>query len=161
MSKYKYPLIPKEYYPAVMLACKIIRERNTFNKAVKIASKYYNVDENELIYHIRARQAAGQKGTSAGRKYKWYIIFEITECCEGSMSKVTGLSYEKATSVENAVKHFRKNDHIDSSDSYYTYSTFHVPLTEQGFDTEEEAEDFLRSDEGERLFHEMKQKREY
>lgn len=71
MSDYKYPYIPKDYYPAVMFACKMIRENGYFNKAISIASGYYGVDEGELSKHVRARQAAGQRGKKRG-KFKKY-----------------------------------------------------------------------------------------
>ena len=44
MGEYKYPYVPKEYYPAVMFACKIIRQNGTFNKAINSSAKYYGVD---------------------------------------------------------------------------------------------------------------------
>ena len=43
LSKYKYPYVPKEYYSAVMFACKLIRENGYFNKAIKTAAKYLSV----------------------------------------------------------------------------------------------------------------------
>lgn len=39
--KSKYPWIPKEYYAAVMFACKMIRENGCCNKDVHIAADYY------------------------------------------------------------------------------------------------------------------------
>ena len=77
MSKYKYPYVPRDYYPAVMFACKLIREHGTFNRAIETAADYYNVDEDTLAKHVRERQAAGQKGkkgTTAGKKLKWWFI---------------------------------------------------------------------------------------
>lgn len=71
MSKYKYPYIPKEYYPAVMFACKMIRDNGYFNRAIKVASSYYDVDPDEVEEHVRARQAAGQKDKKRGT-YKQY-----------------------------------------------------------------------------------------
>lgn len=69
--KSKYPWIPKEYYAAVMYACKLIRDNGNYNKSIRIASNYYDVDEDTLSKHVRARQAAGQKGKT--RKYKYYV----------------------------------------------------------------------------------------
>ena len=62
MSENKYPYVPKKYYPAVILACKMIRESGWFNKAVSYCANKYNLDEDTLAHHIRKRQAAGQKG---------------------------------------------------------------------------------------------------
>ena len=76
----KYPYIPnKRMFAAVMGACSYIRETGYFNKAVSYYADKYSVDEKELASHIRARQAAGQKGrtsASKGRKYKWFFVCE-------------------------------------------------------------------------------------
>ena len=76
----KYPYIPdKRMFAAVMGACSYIRETGYFNKAVSYYADKYGVDEKELAMHIRARQAAGQKGrspVSKGRKYKWFFVCE-------------------------------------------------------------------------------------
>lgn len=74
---YKYPYIPKDYYPAVMFACKLIRENGYFNQAISKAADYYRVDENILAHHVRKRQGAGQKWKS--RKYKWYVILGLED----------------------------------------------------------------------------------
>lgn len=73
MSEYKYPYVPKEYYPAVMFACKIIRQNGTFNKAINSSAKYYGVDPVVLTKYVRARQGAGQRGRKRA-PYKWYAI---------------------------------------------------------------------------------------
>ena len=77
MGNYKYPYIPKEYYPAVMYACSCIRKYGTFNIAVRSAASKYGLDEGEIAKHVRKRQSAGQKGTS--RKYKWYAVWGWTD----------------------------------------------------------------------------------
>lgn len=72
MSRYKYPFIPREYYPAVMYACNCIRKYGTFNVAVNTAAKEYGVDRETVAKYVRQRQGAGQKGTT--RKYKWFVV---------------------------------------------------------------------------------------
>jgi hypothetical protein len=76
MKKYRYPYIPKEYYPAVMYACKLVRETGYKNKAIEKAANYYGVDEDEVRKHFEARNAAGCKAKSAakGRKYKYFVV---------------------------------------------------------------------------------------
>ena len=76
--EYKYPYIPKEYYAAVMFACKIIREKHSFAGGINTAAKYYGVDKDELERHVRARQTAGRQGKPRG-KYKYYVA-EYTIC---------------------------------------------------------------------------------
>lgn len=72
MADYKYPYIPKQLYPAVMYACSLIRKYGTFNTACRTAASRYDVDEDEVVKHVRARQSAGQKGTT--RKYKFFAV---------------------------------------------------------------------------------------
>lgn len=67
MAENKYPYIPKSLYPAVMYACSLIRKYGTFNVACRTAANHYGVDADDVEKHVRARQAAGQKGKS--RKY--------------------------------------------------------------------------------------------
>lgn len=155
---YKYPYIPKEYYAAVMFACKMIRNDGYFNKAVNTAAKYYHVDASEVAYHVRARQSAGQEGASKGRKYSWYIIATITQSCEGSQSHINGISYEKATSLENAQKHISGGI---NGNSYYALDTFAAPLTDKAFSTEYEAYGYLHSDEGDKAYQKLKERFEY
>lgn len=72
MGSYKYPYIPKEYYPAVMYACSNIRKYKTFHWAVNAATKKYGVDAEKVAKYVRERQGAGQKGKS--RSYKFYVV---------------------------------------------------------------------------------------
>lgn len=81
----KMPYIAdKTMFKAVMFACKIIREKGWFNKAVKTASNYYGVDAEELAKHIRARQSVGQTGTMRGKQK---IFLAIGRTYEGIMYK--------------------------------------------------------------------------
>lgn len=68
---YKYPWIPKEYYSAVIFACKMIRDNGYFNKAINTAANYYGVNAEKLSEFVRERQSAGQKGKKRGN-YKHY-----------------------------------------------------------------------------------------
>lgn len=61
-KKYKYPLIPKKYFPAVMFACKMIREGIGRNVACKRAANYYDVEEEAVSHHLAMRAGAGNKG---------------------------------------------------------------------------------------------------
>lgn len=61
MNDYIYPKVPKKLWPAVSFACRILRERRTFNRAIEIASNYYKVDPNEVKKHVVSRIQAGQK----------------------------------------------------------------------------------------------------
>lgn len=72
-KKYKFPFIPKKYYPAVMFACKMMREGAGRNIAVKRAAKYYDVDEDAVSHHLAMRAGAGHQGkTPAKAKYVIY-----------------------------------------------------------------------------------------
>lgn len=104
MTDYKYPYIPKEYYAAVMFACKIIRETGQMNRAIKTASRYYKVDAEELEKHVRARQAAGQKGKRRG-KYYWYAVryCHENETYNYYEEEHATATVVKATSEKNAI----------------------------------------------------------
>ena len=56
---YVYPLIPKKYVKPVLFACQIIRQKKTFNKAIKLASDYYGVNPEIVKKHVIARTQAG------------------------------------------------------------------------------------------------------
>ena len=115
MGEYKYPYVPKEYYPAVMFACKIIRQNGTFNKAINSSAKYYGVDPAVLSKYVRERQGAGQRGKKRA-PYKWYAVaYLIAEDIYTDFSPFlesdygTDFSYEvlKATSYRNAREQLR------------------------------------------------------
>ena len=142
----KYPYIPnKRMFAAVMGACSYIRETGYFNKAVSYYAEKYGVDEKELAKHIRARQAAGQKGrtsTSKGRKYKWFIICETVSseaCPEISYSSpqiVRGLT--PRTVESRYTEHdFKLTMRADYGGVYAPLYDHHVIAT---FDSKEEAE---------------------
>lgn len=77
MSEYKYPYIPKDYYPAVMYACNCIKKYGTFNVACEAAANKYGVDSDIVKKHVRARQGAGQKNKT--RSYKYYVVVGWTD----------------------------------------------------------------------------------
>lgn len=99
MEEYYMPYIAdKNLYKAVMLACKILRDEGHFNKAINSASKYYDIEKDEIIKYVRMRQGHGQKlaNKKSPRKYFYYAL------------KVKGDYYgegcfmRKATSSQNA-----------------------------------------------------------
>lgn len=150
MANYKYPYIPKPYYSAVMLACKIIREEQAFNKAINSAAKYYGVNKEELERHVRARQGAGQKNSTKTRKYKYYVCCECT-ICEGP-STWDRPSVRKATSRKNAANQVPK--YYGGGDGAYAWETFGDCISE--YNTKEEAEANMTAD-----FEKYKLEKEY
>lgn len=149
---YKYPYIPKQYYAAVMFACKMIRENGYFNKAISTAANYYNVDEDELAKHVRARQGAGQKGTT--RKYKWFLlltyddVMQFDDCgtlnswsyyTEGDWRAHSHKRVIKATSLKNA------KSQVEMSHPSQRYEYFEVVCNSAQFDTEKEAKQKAKS----------------
>lgn len=146
MSSYKYPYIPREYYAAVMFACKMIRQNGYFNKAINTAANYYGVDADEVEYHVRARQAAGQKGTAKGRKYHYYIVCKWSEIA-GDERYIHGITVEKATSSGNAIKKFSNADlkatmELDYGGSYAPLIG-HSLVIDSEYESEESAQDGL------------------
>ena len=98
MEEYYMPYIAdKNLYKAVMLACKILRDEGHFNKAINSASKYYDIEKDEIIKYVRMRQGHGQKLSNKKhpRKYLYYAIH-----VEGDNG--VGCFMRKATSQQNA-----------------------------------------------------------
>ncbi len=141
--EYKYPYIDREYYPAVMGACSMIRATGAFNRAVKYYAKKYSVDSKRLEEYIRERQAAGQKGKS--RQYKYYLIcYSRGYADEGFYPPHRKFIIVKATNQRNAENRLWRHDITGDSD--YTSLHYHIGET-QAFDTREEAEDALIKEE--------------
>ena len=144
----EYPWIPREYYPAVMGACKMIRETGYFNKAVSYFADKYNVDSEELSKHIRARQAAGQKGKScksAGRKYKWFIVVETVWCDANSEFVYNCPEVLKGLSANSVVRRFSERDYWLTVKSDYggSYAPVYGHKAIAEFQTEAEAKKAL------------------
>lgn len=116
----KYPWIPKEYYAAVMFACKMLREGGFFNRSVTTAANYYGVDPDVLAEHVRARQAAGQRGKKRGTyktyRFKGTALYQVRErdCDEKVFDvKINALSIKNARKRLDEVVMGRKIDPFD------------------------------------------------
>lgn len=84
-GNYKYSYIPREYYPAVMFAAKMVRENGWFNRACKTAADYYCVDERKVREYLSQRSQDGKKAKpQTKRKRIYFVIRENTYSCEGS-----------------------------------------------------------------------------
>lgn len=140
---YKYPYIPggKNMVAAVLGACKYIRETGYFNKAVRYYADRYDVDEDELAAHIRARQAAGQRGTTRG-KYKYYVVRTICSCEADNEPNVTDLKVKKALNEKNARKDWTKINRANDYGGNYAPYYWDEVLGEYG--TEDEAKNAIR-----------------
>ena len=150
----KYPYIPKEYYPAVMFACKMIRENGYFNKAIKTASDYYDVDADKVEAYVRKRQGAGQKGKT--RKYKYYVVYGAMDCmCDDDCGTCHSWSYTdedwklnarryvvRATSLDNA----KKSVHAEHDSNNY-FGRFVKIIKTFEFESKKDAEDYRITEE--------------
>ena len=83
----RYPYIDKEYYPAVMFMCKLIREdKKEYNTALRIASGYYKVDSDIVKHYFDERSHF--KSKNSGYKMKWFVIGEAEGSCEDTCVSV-------------------------------------------------------------------------
>lgn len=60
MAKPKYDYLmdyinDKNTFKAVMFACKMLRQGKEFNQAIRTASKYYDVDMDEVRHYVSQR----------------------------------------------------------------------------------------------------------
>ena len=168
MAEYKYPYIPKDYYPAVIYACKLIRKYGTFNVACQTAADEYGVDLEEVKKHVRKRQGAGQKGKT--RKYKHFLFIGWTDewkyegfgdlnClfsqCDPERWKEQREAvwvYAKATNIENA-KRKTRNDKM-YSDGLIRGDVMKI-WKHWEFDSEHEAMEFFKENK-DKLKEEMR-----
>ena len=152
MKAYKYPYIPKEYYAAVMFACKMIRETGYKNKAISTAANYYGVDEDEVRKHVEKRAAAGQKGTKRG-KYKWFVVGEYCYTdANGMEEEPLSIEIRKGLSAKTVLDRYHDiDDRINRMNDYggaFAPYQFHSVLCE--CETQEEAETEARKQEKQR-----------
>lgn len=119
---YRYPLIPKKYYAAVMFACKMIRQNGYKNKAIRIAANYYGVNEDELREHVDARTAAGTRAAAKEHKRepitrKWYVVeliyYDNFETCSHN-----GFVAVSAKNANNAVSNAQRKANDESRRSF-------------------------------------------
>lgn len=152
MGRYKYPFIPREYYPAVMYACQCIRKYGTFNVAVNAAAKAYSVDADIVAKYVRERQGAGQKGKT--RKYKYYVVegwsdrwvwyydvdilFSQLEPEEWKRERKPVAIIIKATDIENAIKKVPKGTFARDGRLYGDVITDEIIIE---YDSEREAKE--------------------
>lgn len=141
----KYPFIPdKRMYAAVMGACKYIRERGYFNKAISYYADKYDVDSEELAKHIRARQAAGQKGrksASTGKKYHYFICCETVWCEANGETAYMHPSIERGLSKETVMRRMSAYDWERTCREDYggSYAPVYGHEVLAQYDSEEEA----------------------
>lgn len=139
---YKYPFIPKNLYPAVMFAAKLVREKGTFNECCRIASRYYRVSEDEVRKHLQARCHSGQKGRSH-KPFKYFTACAIELQGDAGLVAVSCPQILKATTKENAAKQVRKEITQGKGNESY-YERYGRVIRE--YETREDAISNLRND---------------
>jgi len=58
MSSYGYSMDyidDKDTYKAVMFACSLLKDGNSFTKSIGVASNYYNVNPNDVRHFVSQR----------------------------------------------------------------------------------------------------------
>ena len=147
---YKYPYIPdKRMYAAVMGACSYIRETGWFNRAVRYYADQYDVDEEELARHIRARQAAGRKGkpsANKGRKFKWFIVVSTCFTEAHGENFASNPQILKGLTSDSVERRFLESDEKETIQNDYggSFSPRISHMTLGEFDTKEDAENSLK-----------------
>ena len=111
-----YPYIPKPYYPAVMFACKMLREGTGRNTAIYRASKYYHVDAEEVSKYVAQRSSVGRWG-HPDAKPKYTVIFRCLndDCSEREYVAVTIERAHKEASTNGA--HFTYKNFVKKEDA--------------------------------------------
>lgn len=160
---YKKIFVPKEYYPALMYANKLGKERGLWEKGITIAANAYNVNEKVLREYVYSWRHTGKRTSS---KQKWYRIvffkedYYIDECMENRTSWEVNennfldhCSQEicRATSLNNAEKNFNSKNgyHYERSGHLGTFinGTKYLAFLFKEFETKEEARQFVFTNE--------------
>lgn len=144
MSGNRYPWVPREYYPAVMFACKMIRENGFFNKAIETAADYYGIDPGKLERHVRARQAAGQRGKKRG-PMKWFVAGRYFGS-DGSGFSLEEAEVVRGLTLDSVERRFSEDDmaFCKANDCGSSYSLARYHVIHGPFDTKAEAEEYAR-----------------
>ncbi len=136
--------IPREYYPAVMFAAKMVREGTGRNVAVRRAANYYNVDEGEVSSHLAARSAAGRKAKSKPFTYKWFVVEDQFGTDAGGVTSIKH-AVVRGKSADTVNRRFEKKDlEFNRYHDYgggYAPCHWHAVLAE--FATKDEAEEYM------------------
>lgn len=149
----RYPYIPREYYPAVMFACKMVRESGYKNKAIRTAARYYGVDEDEVRKHFEARTAAGARGKgNTGKKYKYFVVGTYYGSdAEGMNESPSRVEVVKGISKDTVENRFAESDlYFDKSNDYGgSYARYRIHTVIGEYETKEEAEKAAKVHKGE------------
>ena len=135
---------------ATLGACSYIRNTGYFNKAISYYANRYNVDEKKLAENVRARQAAGQRGSKTKRKYNWFAV-------EYSMgNERNGAAYfeslEAQYTTERGVSADTVKRRLSAHDDYISeYSPCHWFGRVIACDSEQSANDLIAQWKAERM----------
>ena len=139
MAKAERPYIPREYYPAVRFACKMLRETGWYNKSISKAASYYDIDEDELKEWVNKWTHA--KPRASGYKMKWFLVQMEISCEANSYCGDVRLEIVKGKSkdtVENRLADIEwKFDRRNDTGSSYSRTMLSGVIGE--YDTEEDA----------------------
>ena len=129
-NSYRYPYIPKSEFPAVMYACKIIRGKGWYNKAIRIASRKYGVNEDVISKHVRARISAGVKAKYVPFSYKYFVVVD-------RYKNYDTMDYE---TLRYTVRRARNADNVAKWESTYVRTCIAEGSSKDGYDDLVEAE---------------------
>ena len=111
MYQKKSDWIPREYYAAVRFAAKMVRETGWFNKAVRTAANYYDVDEEMLGKYLNTWTHSSPKlqQRPKGFKMKWFIV-ETKIACDANPEWNSSYSIAYGKTAETVADRYREMD---------------------------------------------------
>lgn len=133
----------KATYCAIMFAKKMIKDGIPGNIAVSRAARYYDVDTLEVSRGLNSRKTPGKK--RAPIRFVPYWI--ETQCSNNPTPNVTEIGVLRRSSVNTARSYLSDKTlaftrHNDTGSDWSPYQTSFT--SDMAFDTEIEAEDWLR-----------------
>jgi hypothetical protein len=125
----------------------MMRNGQSAGQATYIAASYYGKDVEDVRFYVAQRGGRSKKKQRSveGRKYKYFVVAEIIQSCEGSQQYVSGLSVERGISKETVESKFSQADWrfdmAHDTGGYYSSTRFHKALKE--FEAKSDAESWL------------------
>ena len=139
--------IPREYYPAVMFARKMIHEGEPVGLACYKAARYYGVDQSGVASWLRGKKKVYSRSDKAKQKWYWGVAYVASDNDPepGVAERIVGQTANRANERRKfGRKCLNTSRHCYTGSGYSPY--FFADFCSRLFDSKEEAEaDMARS----------------
>lgn len=131
----------KDLYAAVMFACKMVKDGTDYHDAVRRASRYYDVEADDVRHYMsqRSGRTRANKPNKPKRKYRWFAIAYHMSTLDDYNDEADPwhqtYAVEKGFTAQTVQSRLSKNEDFRRS----LYQPVHCFDRIEAFDTEQEA----------------------